>query len=144
MPTAEITCQYVNAAKPGKKMGSIKSSEGDYYYCQQHLLNLFSVGEVCKVEFTEKPKDGGGTWKTLVTKLGGPMKGPAPMRASTSPKDSEQIFVTALLKEMVEKTDSSVTLLAKGNMLKGVYGQLFGGLEKQKTAIELNDDIPEF
>ena len=144
MPTAEITVSYINQAKPGKKMGSIKSAEGEYYYCAPTMLHLFAVGEVCKVEFTQRPKEGGGNWNTLVTKLGGPLKGTAPMRASTSPKDSEHIFVTALLKGMVRPDDTSMTLFAKGNMLKDVYQKLFGSVEKQKTEIELNDEIPDF
>ena len=147
MPTAEITVQYCNAAKPGKKMGSIKSSEGEYYYCAPTMLHLFQVGEVCKVEFTERPKEGGGTWKTLTAKLGGgalkPL-GPAPMRAMTNPKDSKQIFMTALLKEMVTETDTSSSIIQKGKSCADAYDVLFGSVAKQTTAAELNDDIPDF
>ena len=145
MPTAEITVQYINNAKPGKKMGSIKSSEGEYYYCAPTMLHLFQMGEVCKVEFTERPKEGGGTWKTLTTKLGGPMKGPTPIRASTSPKDSQQIFITALLKEYVSLGAipcDKASIVVAGNQLKGAYQELFGSTEKQKTEIELNDELP--
>ena len=147
MPTAEITVSYINAAKPGKKMGSIKSAEGDYYYCQPTMLHLFQIGEVCKVEFTERPKEGGGTWKTLVTKLGGgalkPL-GPAPMRAMTNPKDSKQIFMTALLKEMVVETDTSTSIIQKGKYCSDAYDVLFGSVAKQNTEAELNDSIPDF
>ena len=145
MPTAEITVQYINAQKPGKKMGSIKSSEGEYYYCAPTMLHLFQIGEVCKVEFTERPKEGGGTWKTLVTKLGGgalkPL-GPAPMRAMTNPKDSKQIFMSALLKGMVGPTDTATTIIQKGKACGDAYDVLFGTVAKQTTEAEMDDEIP--
>ena len=147
MPTAEITVQYINAPKPGKKQGSIKSSEGDYFYCAPTMLHLFQVGEVCKIEFTETPKEGGGVWKRLSAKLGGgalkPL-GPAPMRAMTNPKDSKQIFMTALLKEMVVETDTSTTIIQKGKYCSDAYDVLFGSVAKQTTAAEMNDEIPDF
>ena len=146
MPTAEITVQYLNNPKPGKKMGSVKSSEGDYYNCPPQMLHIFKVGEVCKVEFTERPKEGGGSWKTLVTKLGGALspKGPVPMRAMTNPKDSQQIFMTALLKEMVIPEDTASGIIQKGRYCKEAYQVLFGTVEKQNTEAEMNDEIPEF
>ena len=53
MPVAEITVQYVNFAKPGKKFGSVKSSEGNYYWGPDNLLHAFQQGEVCKIEYSE-------------------------------------------------------------------------------------------
>ena len=147
MPTAEITVQYVNAAKPGKKMGSIKSSEGDYYNCAPTMLHLFQVGEVCKIEYETSPKQGGGVWKTLTSKLGGgalkPL-GPAPMRAMTNPKDSKQIFISALLKGMVNGTDTATSIIQKGKACADAYDVLFGSVAKQTTEAELNDGIPDF
>ena len=107
MPEIEITAQYVNPAKPGKRMGSVKSSEGDYYGCDPIMLKRFTPGEVCTIEYSTRPKDGGGEWRTIVRKISTSAAAPAPnFRSQTSPKDSQQIFVTALLKEMVSTADA--------------------------------------
>ena len=145
MPEIEITCQYVNAPKPGKKMGSIKSSEGEYYYVDPAMLQRFSKGEVCTVEYDATPKDGGGEWRRIKRKIATSAAPPqAQFRNATSPKDSVQIFVTACLEQMVSATDTQASIIAKGNMLKMAYEHLFGTPAKQTTENILNDEIPEF
>ena len=144
MAEAEITVQFINAAKPGKKMGSIKSSEGHYYGCPPNMLGQFSKGEVCTIEYDTAPKDGGGEWRTIKRKISTSAAAPAPnFRSQTSPKDSQQIFVTALLKEMVSATDTQASVIAKGNFLKAAYQALFGTEAKQTTEAQLNDEIPD-
>jgi len=142
MPEIEITCQYVNAPKAGKKLGSIKSSEGTYYYTDPAMLSRFSVGEVCTIEFDVSDD---GKWKRIKRKISTSSAPPVPnIRARTSPADSKQIFVVALLKGMVGPTDTQASIIAKGGMLKNAYDNLFGTAEKQTTETVLNDEIPEF
>ena len=66
------------------------------------------------------------------------------MRAMTNPKDSKQIFMTALLKEMVVETDTSTSIIQKGKYCSDAYDVLFGSVAKQNTEAELNDSIPDF
>lgn len=146
MPLTDITVQFVNQPKPGKRMGSIKSSEGEYYGCPPTLLGQFRAGEVCKIDFNETPKDGGGTWKNITRKIAG--AGPPPViqlpRQRTNPGDSEQIYTTALLKEFIAagkldlRTDS---LVAATNAVREAYRQTFGGVEKRRDE-EMDDSIP--
>lgn len=149
MPTAEITCQYVNFPKAGKRRGSIKSSEGDYYWGSDTTLRQFAVGEVCTVEYDTQPKDGGGEWRTIKRKVSttSPGSTPTQVRNRTNPADSKQIFVTALLKEGIASgkiEPSKVGVVSAGNALKAAYEELFGTPAKQTTEAELNDEIPEF
>ncbi len=144
MPEIEITCQYVNAPKPGKRLGSVKSSEGEYYYVDPIMLKRFSVGEVCTIEYEAKPRDGGGEWKTIKRKISTSAAPPVPqIRARTAPADSKQIFVTALLKGMVTPQDTVTTIIAKGGMVKNAYEQLFGTEAKQTTETIMKDEIPD-
>ena len=145
MPELEITVQYCNPPKPGKRMGSIKSSEGEYYGCDPVMLKRFTAGEVCTIEYSTSPKDGGGEWRRIVRKISTSASPPAPnFRSQTSPKDSQQIFVTALLKEMVSATDTQASVIAKGNFLKAAYQSLFGTEAKQTTEAVMADEMPEF
>lgn len=52
MPTATITVEYVNQPKPGKKMGSIKGSDGQYYGVWPNDLNQFRQGETVTIEYS--------------------------------------------------------------------------------------------
>jgi hypothetical protein len=52
MPVAEITVQYVNPPKVGKKMGSIKSTSGDYYNVFPDKLDMFQAGMNYTIEYT--------------------------------------------------------------------------------------------
>jgi hypothetical protein len=147
MPEIEITVQFVNAPKAGKRLGSIKSSEGEYYGCDPATLGRFSKGEVCTIEYTETPKDGGGTWKNIKRKISTSSAPPAPsIRNRTDPKDSEQMFVTALLKEAlgsgkIEPTGAAI--VACGSAFKQAYRQLFGDAAKQTTEAVMRDEIPD-
>lgn len=142
----EITCQYVNAPKPGKKLGSIKTSEGEFYGVEPSLLGIFSKGEVCIVEYTESPKTGGGVWKNIKRKVSStptalqrePVQYP---RARSNPADSEQIFTTALLKEVYNKDMTALELVEEINKLRKVWKNTFGASEFHRDD-ELRDEIP--
>ena len=91
MPEAEVTIQFVNQPKPGKKFGSIKASSGRYYGCPPAILALFTKGEVCKIEYEQQ-----GEWFNLKRKISGaPPAAPNTPQVQTrkNPVDSEQIFI---------------------------------------------------
>ena len=145
--TAEITVQYVNPPKEGRKWGSVKSAEGHYYYGPPQMLSVYQPGEVCKIEYEMGGND--GQLRTLKRKLSQTPPAlarptPSPPRQRTNPTDSEQMFVTALLKEMVVETDTSTSIIQKGKYCSDAYDVLFGSVAKQTTEAELNDAIPDF
>ena len=148
MPEAEITIQYVNFPKEGKKRGSIKSSEGKFYWAGADLLRRFTKGEVCVIEYASTPRDDGGEWLTLKRKVSTSAMAPSPaFRNRTDPAEQKQIFVTALLKEFVAsgKVEASRTaVVTAGNALKGAYDDLFGSAAKQTTEAQLDDEMPDF
>lgn len=148
MPTAEITVQYRNEKKPGKPMGSLKSSEGVFYGCPDNLLFQFTVGEVCTIEYSETPKKSGdGTWKTVTKKLSGasPAQKTQPqIRARVNPAEAEQMFVAALLKSFIEAGKlelSTAEIVAATNAIKDAYHRTLGSSEKQHSD-DMDDGIP--
>ena len=143
---ADITVQYVNFPKPGKKNGSIKTSEGLYFWGKQPMLSQFAQGEVCRIEFTTSED---GQWKTITKKIGGTPKqsGPIPIpqiRTRTNPVDSEQISVMAMLKEFIRKGDvdlETTAIVTAINVCRDAYRFTFGGLEQQRNEKDINDEI---
>jgi hypothetical protein len=146
---AEITVQFVNPPKPGKKWGSVKSTAGDYYGGPPAMLAQFQPGETCKIEYTLGGND--GTLKALKQKLAGipaVLQRPVapPPRASTNPKDSEQMFVTAMMKEVVKGMyDAGTTtteMITAVNSFRDVYRNTFGSPAKQQMDHDFGDEIP--
>ena len=145
MPEIEITIQKFWAAGTGKKYGSIKTAEGQKYLVKAAMSRAFSDNEVCKVSYhAENWKD--GEVNIIDNKISGTVVPHPQVRASTSPKDSKQIFVTALLKEAIGSAQLEPTgaaVVACGQALKQAYEQLFGSAEKQTTETTMNDSMPD-
>lgn len=149
---AEITVQsHSFDPKKGKEgSGSLKSSEGTYYgvfgEAGQRLLNQFQTGEVCVIEYTETPRQSGGTWKNLKHKVSStptvlakpPIQHPRPR---TNPVDQEQMFVVGLLKEIVTWDQTPLELVEKVNDFRKVWRNTFGGSETNRDD-EMQDEIP--
>lgn len=143
MPEAKIQVQYVNDPKPGKKWGSIKATDGIYYYGPPSVLQAFQVGDECTIEF-ENSDD--GQFRQVKKKLSQtppvltrPI--PQPPRARTNPTDSEHIFITAIAKEMVEPRMSMTEVVDLINGLRAVYRTTLGATESQR-ADDMSDEIP--
>ena len=47
---ATLTVQYVNEPKPGKKLGNIKSDDGQIWFVVPAMLRRFSAGQTYKVD----------------------------------------------------------------------------------------------
>lgn len=56
--TIQITAQYVNEPKIGKKMGSVKDTHGNYFYIWPNDLQKISPGQTFTVDYTRGNKDG--------------------------------------------------------------------------------------
>lgn len=142
MPEAEFTIQYFDPAKPGKKYGSIKTAEGQKYLVKAAMSRSFSKNEVCKVSYhTEQWSD--QEVMIIDNKVAGAAVPHPQVRASVNPKDSKQIFVTALLKEYIGlgSMNNVEELIARGEGLKKVYDRLFGDAQKQESEATFNDSI---
>ena len=54
MPQTSVTIKYVNPAKPGKKMGSIKTEDGTYYAVWPDKLAKLSAGSTVEIEYEQE------------------------------------------------------------------------------------------
>ena len=145
----ELTVQNLGWPKPGKKMGWIKTSEGQFLSLRPAMLTQFQKGEVCHVTYVEGDmKDDGTRWLTIVGKQagapGGPQQKVVPqLRAATNPSDVKADVCGGLLKEVIAPTDSLDVLKARGDQYKRLYEHLFGTSEKQKNDQRMDDEIPD-
>lgn len=147
-PTADITVQYINEPKPGKKMGSVKDASGQYYNVFPNMLPQFSKGMRCKVEYSAEPKADGGEWRTI-KKIVGNQSAPTPgpkndYRARSNPAEAKQIAVLALAKPCIEKLAfeqlNEASLVAILNMCSRAYDKTLGGVQAQQRD-DMDDSI---
>jgi hypothetical protein len=139
----EITVQYVNFPREGKKRGSIKTSEGQSYWCLPALLREFQVGEVCKIEFTTNDqgfhqlnkKIWNGQDKTL------PPKQIA--RPRMDPADARGAFITVILEAFVRagKVPLNKDAIATAREEIG-YG--YDQSHNPQRRDDMNDEIPNW
>jgi hypothetical protein len=123
MHTETIRVQYVNPPRPGKKKGTIKTSDGKLFGVWADALSGFTPNEAYAVEYVEQEWRG-QTYRTI-TKATLQTNGtadppPGPSRNTyreTTPVDAERMFVCSLLNaaigsgKLLLKTDDLVTAI---------------------------------
>lgn len=154
--TTTITPQYIDPPKIGKsgKPGPahIKDQKGDRYdvWTRTMPLESFQVGMPVQIAFEEK-QNGQYTNREIKRILESQTRAvPAvmgkpnvpPPRARTNPTDSEQIFVTAIVKSIATADMSRDEGRALINLWRGIYADTFGSPAKQQTQSDFNDEIP--
>ena len=114
MHVEEIQVAYVNPPKPGKKMGSIKSTAGDYYSVYPDKLGLFTVGQVYSIQvdvsaqgyksfkgFAGAVSNNGlgavGSMAPIGNMQAAKLAAPRPMGAPNGGTKSEEMFVMAVV-----------------------------------------------
>jgi hypothetical protein len=104
MNAETIHVQYVNPPKPGKKKGTIKTTDGKLFGVWANTLSEFEPNETYAVEYTEEEWRG-QSYRTITkaTLEANRTAGPSPQRSrnshrETSPADAERMFVCSLLK----------------------------------------------
>src|SRR5262249_53368769 len=104
---AEIKVQYVNPPKEGKKLGSIKSADGQYYSVFEKMLDQFTKGMTCKVEYSSRTGDDGREWRTITKVLGnnGSVGPKNDYRSRANPAEAKAIAVLAIAKECIGKME---------------------------------------
>lgn len=147
LPTTEITVAYINPPKEGKKMGSVKTADGQFYNVFENMLAQFSKGMKCRVEYEARPKDGGGEWRTIKKIVGNgsaPTPGPKnDYRARSNPAEAKQIAVLAIVKEWVPQiavADTAALIDAIRSAMMA-YDQTLGGVQAQRRD-DMNDEVP--
>jgi hypothetical protein len=153
--TTDITVQYINDPKPGKKWGSIKSVEGDYYFAPPVMLKQYRLGEVCKIEF--ELGGGDGTLRSLRKKISS-ITATAPLASSYQPslgaakpyyseeQKAEDIFATSMAQKAIEfckvpvDDQAALTHVLRTARVSWKNSKVAIG---QKPDDEMNDLIPE-
>ena len=146
MPEIEFTVQVIGR-KDGKRMGYLKTSEDDWFNVPPPLMTQFHQGDVCTVEYTAKPRQGGGEWRDITRILSKTSTVPPKVQASrpaTNPTDSERMWSCAILEAFIRagKVELDVTSLAAANkIVTTVYANSFGSKDQRKDD-EMQDEIP--
>jgi hypothetical protein len=142
----EITCQLINWPKQGKPLGSIKTSENEWFGVEPSLLKIFNVGEVCQVEYTETPKkQGDGVWLNIKRKVSSTptaaQKAPyiAP-KQRTDDRDQEQITVRLIMDKKITVDSTWVEIAEIMQQARKVYRMTWMADKPENP--DINDDIP--
>lgn len=91
MPVAQVTVDFVNPPKEGKKFGSIKTKELAYVSVKPSDLGQFTKGSAYQIEYTETAEG----YKNFVRIVGKP-NGAAPNGARNA-DSARDIFVTGVV-----------------------------------------------
>jgi hypothetical protein len=142
LETATVKVQYVNMPKEGKKKGSIRDSEGDYYGVWADKLHDFQAGETYEITFRENngyrdvvavkrapaPKVAEEKPYTVV-KTADPRPAANGYYRPTSPRDAERMFVCSILNAFIQTgriENDGPALSHAVNTLRAVWGETFG------------------
>jgi len=147
MPSATINVQYVNPPKPGKKEGSVKTVNGEYYGVKPAMLSQFAPGGTYTVEYDTRMWNN-KEFKTVTTitsaQAPAPGSGGGGQYGAKDDTTAERIFVQGILQAFItagkiEPTGLAVTGAVK--TLRAVWAETLG---KPKTATQeaMNDEIP--
>jgi hypothetical protein len=142
---ATIKVQYVNPPKEGKKKGSVRDTEGDYYGVWIDKLATFEPGGSYEITFREtngyrdvvavKPvvqQQKAPNDYTVVRTAAPHEKHSAPANGyyrPTSPRDAERMFVCSILNAFIQtgRIENEGQALARAvNTLREVWGTTFG------------------
>jgi hypothetical protein len=143
---AEITCSIISYPKDGKKLGFVKSAEGEFYGADYGMLNRFQKGEVCVIEYSETPKKvGDGSWKNIKRKLSTTptvaQKPPyiAP-KQRTDDRDQEQITVRLIMDKKIQPDTTWVEIAEIMQQARKLY-RMTWNVDKPENP-DINDNIP--
>jgi hypothetical protein len=165
MPIETITVQYVNEPKPGKKMGSIKATDGRYFGVYPDKLGLYFKGQAATIEY-DASEVNGRTFYNVRRKVdaanGSSSASPQPAASQGGTNQrSEEMFVMGFLNRFYDGAGSQgmtveqlevadLTRLIRKLRLAWHDGFEGGPLDEDVTlaespktfAEELNDEIP--
>lgn len=135
MTIKTITVKYLNTPKEGKKRGSIKTTENDFFGIWPNQIALFEVGKTYDIEVEEK---NGFTNVKSVKLVASAEPAPGVLKPAgngynnyreMSAKDAEGSFVCATLGALIragEVKNDKAQLWATTNMLRALWLHTFG------------------
>lgn len=145
----EVTIQYVNPPKPGKKFGNIKTAEKGTIFCLPGLLKEFSGGQVRNIVIqTDPPREQGAEPFRKVHSVM-PLNGAhRPATANTRPRmdplDSIEARKTALLVAYATAGKISLERHAICKALDEIdAGCRMHGVAGAQRRDDMRDEIPE-
>jgi len=141
MATTVAQIKYVNPARDGYKP-SIKTEDGQSFGCKDHQLAIFERGQTYRIEYSERTFNGkvfksvesaapvemggGGSSQTGAASPGAKGNG---YKTSTSPEDSERMFVCSLMNAFIQAgkiEPEQGRVITAVNVLRGAYARTFG------------------
>jgi len=133
MNTATITAQYLNPPKPGRKTGSVKDTDGQYWDVWPDKLAQMQQGGTYQIEYETRDYQG-KTYCTIKNIVGGSAPAPKSNGVAAKPangygKNDEQIFVLAILKEGLASKNVNwdrAQITETVNTLRQIYKDTFG------------------
>lgn len=148
MQTATVTVQYVNQPKPGKRMGSIKGTDGNYYNVWPDKLPLFTVGQTYTLEYTED--NGFRSFKKIVEGGAQPVgqaanRVTAPMAAKKDRETVAEMFVMGFLNRCYQGASvvpAKAQIVAEGRMLRDAWNEIWTDAPARAPAPAVQPDDP--
>jgi len=156
MPNATVTVAYVNPPKPGKKMGSIKDTNDEYYGVYPEKLSLFQKGGTYEIDYlvqgdfkkVRDVKPAGG----MALSGGTTQNGNGGNYRPTSPVDAERMYVCSLVNAGIQAGRIDFTegaIEAATNAARNAWRNTFGAVTPLNTPAppvrgrsDMDDDIP--
>ena len=154
MPTATIVAKFVNPPQQGKKSGSIKTPENEYYGVPAAMLGQFTQGGTYTVEYKTREWNG-KTYKDIlsISQAQAPSQnqgsGGGSKYGSYDAETSERVFVCGALNAFIKagkiETNANAVVGAV-NALRSAWAQTFGKQQSSqapaKNSNDMNDEIP--
>lgn len=164
MPTAQISVKFVNQPAQGRKDGSVKLANGEYWNVPLGLLGQFAPNTNYSVEFTEKAGTGQYAGRTFRT-INRIISAEAPKAASsggskygqTDDATAERIFICGAVNAAIQAGQINVTdgpgTLEIVRKLREVWKRSFGAKPAEtqaapppppeKTAAQRREDMDD-
>ena len=132
MATATVTVAFVNQPKPGKKRGSIKSTDNVYYQVNPAMLSSFAQGGQYEIVYETQEFNG---MSFHVVQSAKQTVAPPPKAANgsntyreTSAKDAKRMWETAVMRAFIQQGQvqlSEEAILEAARSIRGAANKIF-------------------
>lgn len=145
MTTETITVQYVNPPEEGKRWGSVKATNRQYYGVAADDMAKFQKGATYEVEYETK-EIRGKTYRTIKSaRPAQQANGAGSYRGDASPETAERIYVCGIVNAAVHAgiKPEADTLAHITNNARMAWHRTFGVVAgKNPNRTDMDDEIP--
>ena len=138
--------QYVNEPKPGKKKGSIKLDDGNYYGVWPDKLHLFTKGQRVTFDASESEYQGKTFYNFEGMAQNQPEQPEQPAQPSRGGTKPEEMFIMSVVGRSMGSGKFNIHDIPDlAQSAWNAWAMLYGGEIKpqvKKMETDLNDDIP--